>query len=59
MYATAYENVYQMIYLKHYLENDTLEGRSCIKLIMKDLQEMIDDEYEKHSNFFDKVGLDD
>ena len=40
MYATAYENVYQMVYLKHYLENDSLEERSCIKLILKDIQEM-------------------
>lgn len=59
MYATAYENVYQMVYLKHYLENDSLEERSCIKLILKDIQEMIDEEYDLHNEFFDKVGLDD
>ena len=59
MYATAYENVYQMIYLKHYLENDSLEERACMKAILSDLQVMIDDEYEKHHEYFEKVGLDD
>jgi hypothetical protein len=59
MYATAYENVYQQIYLNHYIHNDSLEERACIKLILADIQQMIDKEYEMHDNYFDKVGLDD
>lgn len=59
MYATPYENIYQMIYIKHYLDNDSLEERHCIKSILNDIQSMIDDEYEKHNEYFEKVGLDD
>jgi hypothetical protein len=59
MYTTAYENIYQHIYMNHYIHNDSLEERACIKIILNDIQRMIDEEYELHNEFFEKVGLDD
>jgi hypothetical protein len=59
MYATAYENVYNKIWFEHYLASDDLAERTVLKQVLADIQEMIDEEYRMHEDFFDKVGLDD